>query len=619
MNERIFQLEVYEFIGKMKEILPEMIEEKYCVINKEPQPKEAEFSTAISILSMIFLYVKQLQPQHITTYKMARVLQNIMANQEVSYLCEYANISMRQKLPKKIRKGECKKDIFLASQLLEYYLITFGKSCSEEHFSEFVSCIQMIEFMYEHAEKNEEAYKADRNFPIRLKAHLDEYVVGHMDVKKELSMSVYVKKELSMSVYHYLIQGKCPPILILGDTGTGKNHIMSTLSQYEGLERVPMITFDLTEVTTNGFVGESKNSIIKALKNKADNMGVGTDKGIIYLDEATKIMIPSWDSSGENVNRTIQYQLLSLLSGTEIEGIDTANLFFVLGGASEELLSLRESRRNNRKLGFLSNTDMNSERKMNQVDVLHNYGLQKLTYEKNLDFLVLLFIEGDEIGILQAKSLLGKVGDSLTDIKRIPIATVKKHADDAIRIPAYVEYFLNMKKDISQICSQKVMILLARNELIQKSKDINMWFYLLFSKHDFENSMEEILDGNRSDSAKICVLHKKMKEQYLALLDHKVKYKKNAALVVEKESRKKYPRVYVQMKKQQVTLNKLEISDIISIEIKLKGKQQYSNMTDILVWIYMFYLYPIKMERISHEDIEKVGGKDYDGNDKSWE
>lgn len=170
---------------------------------------------------------------------------------------------------------------------------------------------------------------------------------------------------------------KVQPVLMIGDTGSGKNYTIDTLGRYlEEKEKVPVIVWDASRLTPNGFSGNCVSDVIKLFKQKSKEMGVDNTRGIIYLDEICKIIVPNHDSHGENANALVQLQLLSMLSGSVIEGVDTSKLLFILGGAFADLRKLRNERKKSAKLGF-SIQDEPSHCESTLREDLYTIGMQR--------------------------------------------------------------------------------------------------------------------------------------------------------------------------------------------------------------------------------------------------
>ncbi|MBP3926995.1 MAG: ATP-dependent Clp protease ATP-binding subunit ClpX [Clostridium sp.] len=195
--------------------------------------------------------------------------------------------------------------------------------------------------------------------PHRIKAQLDEYVVGQGKAKKVISVAVY---------NHYkraFFQNEEPEdgirieksnILMLGPTGSGKTYLVKTLAR---LLDVPLAIADATSLTEAGYIGDDIESVVSKLLAAADNDVEKAEHGIIFIDEIDKIArkknITNRDVSGESV----QQELLKLLEGSQVEvpvgsnqknaltpmaTVNTDNILFICGGAFPDLEDIVKER-----------------------------------------------------------------------------------------------------------------------------------------------------------------------------------------------------------------------------------------------------------------------------------
>jgi len=170
--------------------------------------------------------------------------------------------------------------------------------------------------------------------PAEIRAYLDEYVIGQEDAKKVLSVALYNHyKRVSFDTGG--IEIKKSNILMVGPTGSGKTHIVSTLAR---MLNVPFIAADSTSLIGSGVRGI--DSIIASLIVAA-NYDIGyAERGIIFLDEVDKLA-----SKYNRSSETIQQALLKTIEGTiatvSVQGqsaqINTGNILFVVGGAFVDL------------------------------------------------------------------------------------------------------------------------------------------------------------------------------------------------------------------------------------------------------------------------------------------
>ena len=205
--------------------------------------------------------------------------------------------------------------------------------------------------------------------PHRMKALLDEHVVGQEQAKKTLSVAVYnhykrvchVASSAERTGDRRLgalyaseladVELEKANVLLVGPTGTGKTLLARTLAD---LLEVPFCIADATTLTEAGYVGEDVESILSQLLHAADFDVDRAERGIVYLDEIDKL---AHQRAGPSVTRDVsgqgvQQALLKLLEGTTAgvppEGgrkhpeqplvqIDTTGILFICGGAFDGL------------------------------------------------------------------------------------------------------------------------------------------------------------------------------------------------------------------------------------------------------------------------------------------
>ena len=194
--------------------------------------------------------------------------------------------------------------------------------------------------------------------PAKLKAALDEYVIGQDKAKMALSVAVYNHYKRILQDKNDDVEIQKSNVLLLGPTGVGKTLLAQTLAK---TLKVPFAIADATTLTEAGYVGEDVENILLRLIQAADQDVEQAEKGIIYIDEIDKISRRSEnrsitrDVSGEGV----QQALLKILEGTisnvppqggrkhpnqEFIPINTSNILFICGGAFDGIEPIIEKR-----------------------------------------------------------------------------------------------------------------------------------------------------------------------------------------------------------------------------------------------------------------------------------
>ena len=201
--------------------------------------------------------------------------------------------------------------------------------------------------------------------PHKIKAELDEYVVGQEHAKKVMSVAVYNHYKRVMADEKDGIEIEKSNMLMIGPTGCGKTYLVKTLAK---LLDVPLAITDATSLTEAGYIGDDIESVVSKLLAAADNDVERAEHGIIFIDEIDKIAKKKNTNQRDVSGESVQQGMLKLLEGAEIEvpvgatsknamvpltTIDTKNILFICGGAFPDLENIIKERLNKQaSIGF---------------------------------------------------------------------------------------------------------------------------------------------------------------------------------------------------------------------------------------------------------------------------
>lgn len=201
--------------------------------------------------------------------------------------------------------------------------------------------------------------------PHKIKASLDEYVVGQEQAKKVMSVAVYNHYKRVMSDDKDGVEIEKSNMLMIGPTGSGKTYLVKTLAK---LLDVPLAITDATSLTEAGYIGDDIESVVSKLLAAADNDVDRAEHGIIFIDEIDKIAKKRNANQRDVSGESVQQGMLKLLEGAEIEvpvgassknamvpmtTVDTRNILFICGGAFPGLEDIIKERLNKEaSIGF---------------------------------------------------------------------------------------------------------------------------------------------------------------------------------------------------------------------------------------------------------------------------
>ena len=192
--------------------------------------------------------------------------------------------------------------------------------------------------------------------PHKIKASLDEYVVGQEKAKKVISVAVYNHYKRVATDTMDEIEIEKSNMLMIGPTGCGKTYLVKTLAK---LLDVPLAIADATSLTEAGYIGDDVESVLSKLLQAADNDVDRAEHGIVFIDEIDKIAKKQNTNSRDVSGESVQQGLLKLLEGAEVEvpvgatsknamvpltTINTRNILFICGGAFPNLEGIIKKR-----------------------------------------------------------------------------------------------------------------------------------------------------------------------------------------------------------------------------------------------------------------------------------
>ena len=185
--------------------------------------------------------------------------------------------------------------------------------------------------------------------PHKIKAQLDDFVVGQDYAKKVISVAVYNHYKRVATNTMDDIEIEKSNMLMIGPTGCGKTYLVKTLAK---ILDVPLAITDATSLTEAGYIGDDIESVVSKLLAAADNDVERAEMGIIFIDEIDKIAKKKETTSRDVSGESVQQGMLKLLEGAEVEvpvgansknamvpltTVNTRNILFICGGAFPDL------------------------------------------------------------------------------------------------------------------------------------------------------------------------------------------------------------------------------------------------------------------------------------------
>ena len=192
--------------------------------------------------------------------------------------------------------------------------------------------------------------------PHKIKAKLDDFVVGQEYAKKAMSVAVYNHYKRVATDTMDDIEIEKSNMLMIGPTGCGKTYLVKTLAK---LLDVPLAITDATSLTEAGYIGDDIESVVSKLLAAADNDVEKAEQGLIFIEEIEKIAKKKYTSQRDVSGESVQQGMLKLLEGSEVEvpvgansknamvpltTVNTKNILFICGGAFPDLDNIIKER-----------------------------------------------------------------------------------------------------------------------------------------------------------------------------------------------------------------------------------------------------------------------------------
>ena len=149
--------------------------------------------------------------------------------------------------------------------------------------------------------------------PHKIKASLDEYVIGQEHAKKVMSVAVYNHYKRVFAGNTDDVEIEKSNMLMIGPTGSGKTYLVKTLAR---LLDVPLAITDATSLTEAGYIGDDIESVVSKLLAAADNDVERAEHGIIFIDEIDKIAKKKNTNQRDVSGEAVQQGMLKLLEGS---------------------------------------------------------------------------------------------------------------------------------------------------------------------------------------------------------------------------------------------------------------------------------------------------------------
>lgn len=307
---------------------------------------------------------------------------------------------------------------------------------------------------------------------------LDKLVYGHREAKITLINLINRSK---LRYYQKFVEGRPDSELInnmncllIGDSGTGKTHLVQSLAK---VCQFPLVCLDANQLAPTSANGTSASDIIRLIKRNAmeelnntknyHSQDGAIEQTVVFIDEIDKLA-KAFDSSGK-WNKHVQANFLTLFeNNNELEGVS-----FVFAGAFSDL-EYRPEDSNKKSIGFHTGDINNAPTEIDLEQEIVKYGLLPELIGRIHNIIVLDKLEYADYENILTKRIIPIIQKELYEFNVTNFKLSSKEKDNII----------------NKALKSKMGVRVLRKEVLQLSKELEF---------DYEYSIDD-LDSNQEDA-----------------------------------------------------------------------------------------------------------------------